>query len=207
MRLPKQNHYDIARRSALEKLRDRPDRERLERLGARVRGEGARLVLPALCWELEVALEPFAMRLLPDGEEVSVVWQILALNYLAAERPAPPSGFRSFADFAEGRGYESAFQGRVNARLAATAGREREGFARAARRLGADPGEAEPMRCIFRFFPLLEFEVVRYEGDEDLPPSCSVLLPDNLTALVSMEDGIVAAEQLVAALQGRTPAA
>ncbi|KPK61949.1 MAG: hypothetical protein AMK73_07160 [Planctomycetes bacterium SM23_32] len=207
MRVPEQDHYQIARDRALEKLRHGLDEERLGLLGARMGEAAGRLVLPALCWELHVGTEPFSMTLGPEGREVSIVWQILALDYLSAERPAAPAGFLSFADFAQGRGYQPAFDSRVNRRLSSTVGREREQFARAVRRLGAEPGDADPMRCIFRFFPLLEFEVVRYDGDKDFPPSCNVLLPDNLLSLFTMEDGIVAAERLVAALEGKTPAA
>ena len=168
---------------------------------------GATVALPVLCWRLEVCLEPYAMRVLPDGREAGITWQILALNYLGARQPAPPRGLRSLADFAEGRGYEKAFEGRVIGRLSRTAGRDRESLARAAERLGAVPTGHDPMRCMFRFFPLLEFQVSRYEGDEDFPASCSVLFSDNLLSLFSMEDGIVAAERLVAALEGKTPVA
>jgi hypothetical protein len=95
----------------------------------------------------------------------------------------------------------------VNRRLSHTVGRERDAFIRAAERLGAAIGEDDPVRCMFRFFPLLEFQVVRHEGDEDFPPACKVLFPDNLLSLVTMEDGIVAADTLVSALEGKSPAA
>jgi len=137
---------------------------------------------------------------------VQISWQIIALNYLAAAKPQAPRRFVSFADFAEGRSYLSAFEGRVCRRLSNTAGRTAEGFARAARRLGAEPVGEDPMRCIFRVFPLFEIEVVRYEADEDFPASCNVLLPENTLKLFSLEDGIVAAEKLVSALEGKTPA-
>jgi len=207
MRLPKRDHYELARDAALRRLREGWDADRLSALQARLLDEGRTVALPVLCWRLEVCLEPYAMRVLPDGREAGITWQILALNYLGAGQPAPPRGLRSLADFAEGRGYEKAFEGRVIGRLSRTAGRDRESLARAAGRLGAVPTGHDPMRCMFRFFPLLEFQVSRYEGDEDFPASCSVLFSDNLLSLFSMEDGIVAAERLVAALEGKTPVA
>ncbi len=207
MRPPEQDHYHIARDTALKHLKQRLDRPRLERLGVEASEGGQLLTLPVLCWEVSVRLDPYAMTLLPQGQEVAIPWQILVLNYMGSRVPQPPTGFLSFADFEEARGYQSAFEGRVNRRLSHTAGRELEGFLAAARRLGAAVVEGEPVRCLFRFFPMLEFQVVRYEGDEDFPPSCSVLLSDNAPQLFSMEDAIVAAERLVAALDGRTPAA
>ena len=207
MELPKQDHYEIARDAALEKLAADLDAARLEALGARVDPETGAIVLPTLCWELEVRPEPYEMCLLPEREPVSISWQIIALNYLAAPQPQAPHGFVSFADFAEGRSYLSVFDGRICRRLSQTAGRDGAAFEEAARRLGAEPIAGEPMRCIFRVFPLFELEVVRSEADEDFPASCNVLLPDNTLALFSLEDGIVAAERLVSALEGKTPAA
>ena len=207
MRLPEQDHYQIARDTALRRLEGRLDGPRLERLGVETSEGRGVLTVPVLRWEVSVRLDPYAMTLLPEGRQVAIAWQILVLNYMGSQSPEPPRGFRSFADFSEARGYQSAFEGRVNRRLSYTAGRELDGFLAAARRLGAAVVEGEPVRCLFRFFPLLEFQVVRYEGDEDFPPSCNVLLPDNAPRLLSMEDVIVAAERLVAALDGRTPAA
>jgi len=207
MRLPEQDHYKCARDAALRRLREGLDADRLHALRARLTDEGRVLVLPCLCWQFELRLEPYAMCVLPGGQQAGLVWQILALNYLGAREPRPPRGFRSFADFPQGRGYQKAFDERVVARLSETAGRDGESLAQAAERLGSVPTGHDPMRCIFHFFPLLEFQVARYEGDEDFPPSCSVLLSDNLLSLFSMEDGIVAAERLVSALEGKTPAA
>lgn len=207
MQLPKQDHYEIARDAALQKLTADLDAARLEALGARLDPETGAIVLPTLCWQIEVQPEPFAMCLLPGREPVAISWQIIALNYLAAPHPQPPHGFVSFADIPEGRSYLSAFDGRVCQRLSHTAGREAAAFEEAARRLGAEPIAGKTTRCIFRVFPLFELEVVRSEADEDFPASCNVLLPDNALALFSLEDGIVAAERLVSALEGKTPAA
>jgi hypothetical protein len=206
MQPPKQDHYRLARQAAAERLRRSVDPQRLEALGARL-DEGARTVtVPSLCWEFRVQLDPFAMAVLPMDAEVADVWQVLVLEYLTAPNPVTPSGFLSFADFAEGRGYLSAFESRVTRRLSATAGRARAAFLAACERLGAAPTQDEPVRCIFRFLPLLELQVVRHEGDEDFPPSCNVLFSDNLLSVASMEGGIVAAERLVSALEGKTPA-
>jgi hypothetical protein len=232
MLLPKQDHYEVALGAALRRLRERLDADRLRLLRARVSGDCNTIVLPALCWEFEVRTEPLAISLLPQRCQVSIVWQILVLDYLGAEHPAPPVRFVSFADFPDGRGYQSAFEARVIRRLDRMLGRDPGALPRAAERLGAVPvgrlahaessssasagapgsvrlpGEGDgPVRCIFRFFPLLEFQVVRHPGDGDFPPSCNMLFSDNLLSIFTMEDGIVAAERLVSVIEGKTPAA
>jgi len=203
IRLPHQDHYEVAREAFVRGLRERLSSGRLERLGAAMGAEGA-LELPALCWWFRIIPEPFSMVLLPAGEEVKIVWQILALDYLSAEPPGPPSRFLSLADFAQTRGYLSAFEGRVSARLARGVGRDREEFARAAQRCGGIPGGREPLSYMFRFFPRFELQVLRHEGDEDFEASCSVLFPDNSLHVLSAESMIVAAETLVSSLHGKT---
>ena len=98
-----------------------------------------------------------------------------------------------------------AFEGRVIARLSRTVGRDEAEFVRAAQRCLGTRGSGRPLSYLFRFFPILELQAVRHEGDEDLPPSCNVLFPDNAPHLLSSESMIVAAERFVSALQGRTP--
>ncbi len=169
MQPPKQDHYEIARDAALRKLNDDLDAARLETLGARRDPESGRIVLPTLCWELEVLPEPFEMCLLPERDPVAISWQIIALNYLAAPQPQPPRGFVSFADIPDGRSYLSAFNGRICQRLGHTAGRDADAFEQAARRLGAEPIAGKTTRCIFRVFPLFELEVVRCGGGRGLP--------------------------------------
>ena len=213
MQLPEQDHYEIARDAALERLREGLDanrpaaRQRLAILGAELFADGGSIVVPCMNWRFRVQLDPYGMELAPDGAQVAIMWQILVLNYLGAQSPEPPRGFRSFADFPEGRSYQAAFDGRVIGRLTRTVGGEADVFRSAIESSGATPTGHDPVVCIVRFFPLLEFQVSRYEGDEDFPTSCNVLLSDNVLSLFTMEDGIVAAERLISVLAGRTPAA
>jgi hypothetical protein len=144
------------------------------------------------------------MVLLPGGEECSVVWQILALDYLKADVPRPPERFLSFADFVEVRTYLKVFEGRVTGRLARGVARDAQEFAQAAERCGGVKGGSPPA-YLFRFLPRLELQVTRYEGEEDLPPACNVLFPDNAMQVLSPECVIAAAELLVSALKGKRP--
>jgi hypothetical protein len=202
--LPHQDHYDVALRSEVRALNERFDPVRLAALGVEVK-DGRRVELPVLCWRFAVEAEPFAMSLVPGGGRPGVVWQILVLDYLNAEHPRRPTGFRSFADFAGARTYLGVYEARVGERLARTVGADAEQFARAAERCGGIRGTQEPLSYLFRFFPLLELQVVRHEGDEDFPASCTVLFSDNAPDVLTLECMIVAAERLVAVLRGKTP--
>jgi len=207
MVLPVQDHYEVARARAVQRLEGRLAPERLSALGAERSEDALAVVLPCLCWQLSVSTETWQVSLLPEGVGVSVLWEILALNYLGAEAPRSPRSFLSFADIAEARGYQGAFSSRVLGRLSGGVGRDRDSLKHAVARLGGFAGGGEPLCCMLRFFPLLEFQIMHHAGDQDLAAACNVLFPDNLLSLFSMEDGIVAAERLVSALEGKTPAA
>ncbi len=204
VRLPRQDHYEIARRAGIEKLKQRLEPDRLKRLGAALAEDGT-IQIASLCWSFALRQEPFSMVLLPDRRPAGSVWQILALDYLSAEPPRPPARFVSFADLPEGRGYQRAFDGRVTARLSRGVGSNVEAFVEAAERCGGSRGSESPMSYLFRFFPRFELQVMRHEGDEDFPPSCTVLFPDNALEMLSAECVVVAAEKLVASLEGKIP--
>jgi hypothetical protein len=206
MPLPVQDHYEVARARAVGRLRGRLTPEHLGVLGAARSADGRAVVVPCLCWEFAVSTEAWRVSLLPEGTRLSVLWEILTLDYLGAACPRPPRSFLSFADITEGRGYQDAFESRVLGRLSGGVGRDRDALVGAVERLGGVAGGGDPLYCMLRFFPLLEFQLVHHAGDGDLAASCNVLFPDNLLSLFSMEDGIVAAERLVSALGGKTPA-
>ena len=202
--LPRQDHYDVARDKALAELKEHYDTERLSLLGADVTAEGT-LELSSLGWRLGVSLEPFSMVLRPGGEPCSIVWQILVLNYLCAAPPRTPERFLSFADFKEGRTYLKVFDARVTKRLSRKVGRDAGEFRRAAQRNAGTLGGKRPLNYVFRFFPRFELQVVWHEGDEDFPPSCNVLFPENALEILTTEVIIVAAERLVSSLEGKRP--
>jgi hypothetical protein len=187
------------------RFRSRFDQERFRALGAEP-ASGGSVEVQSLCWRFAVTPEPFSLVLLPGRDKVSAVWQILLLEYLSADAPQSPTRFLAFADFVEARGYMRAFEARVTRRLSGTAGRELAAFAGSAERCRGVRGASDPLTFLFRFFPRLELQVVRYEGDDEFPPSCNVLFPDNAPRLLSAESMAVAAERLVSSLEGKTPA-
>ena len=204
LRTLRQRSRELAREAAGKRLRQCWDPTRLHGLGALLK-DGGRLELPCLHWRFGLDEDSLAPRLLPTGAELSVLWQVLVLDYLCAPVPHPPGRMVSFADFAEARTYAGPFECRVLRRLSATVGRGKDGFIRAAQRCGGTCLYQEPLRYAFRFFPRLEIEVVCHASDDEFPASCNVLFPDNAPSLFSMEDVIVAAEMLVATLGGKSP--
>jgi len=202
--LPYQDHYEIARNAGVDRLRAGFDTRRLEQLGAALIGDS--IGLDVLCWQFRLTLEPFSMVLLPGGQEVSIVWQILVLDYLSGHPGSSPGRFVSFADFPDARGYLPTFDKRVIQRLSFGVARNPEEFVRRAEQCAGARGSDVPLTYLFRLFPKLELQVIRHEGDEDLPPSCNILFPDNALDLLTAECMVAAAERLASALEGKGPA-
>lgn len=197
---PQQN-YRLAFEQALERLAGRKP-EHLAALGARPAGPGR--------WELEVLDAAFLVDLaagrvaLADAErEPLMAWRILALHYLLAQPPwKERTRWVSFADLPEARGYEPVYRGRVLGRLTAGAGRDRDSFAAACRRLGGEKAEWGDEGFTFRVFPRLPVAVAWYQGDEEIPTGLSFVYPDNIGAFLPAEDVVVLSERLVGRLQG-----
>mgnify|MGYP000040524140 CR=1 FL=1 len=203
--MPGTEHYREARDQKLEELREDLNPRRLHNLGAETDG-GDPIRLQCLRWVLRLRMDPYEAVVLPDERPARVSWQVLALDYLTAYIPPPSDGFISFTDFSELRNYRDPFEGRVIRRLEGGAGEDREELSRAARDCGGRKQRSEPLIYDFDFFPLFTLRLVRHPGDEDLPPGCNVLFPENAVRLLEPESVIVAAESLVGCLEGKTPA-
>jgi len=176
----------------------------LQELGVKV-GEGGFMELPCLRWTFGFDEESLLLHLLPHGQEISIVWQILALDYLCAPPSSPLGQMLSFADFSEARTYAGPFENRVLRRLSETVGRDRAQFMACAARCGGVQVSRDPLCYDFRVFPRFQLQVVRHPGDEDFPAVCNLLFPRNTLSMFSVEDAVVAAEMLVSTLQGRGP--
>lgn len=196
--------WEIARQAAIERLRANWDRERLMALGAEFQECGG-LELPCLSWRLALDEESLTPRVLPEGCEAGAFWQVLTLDYLCAPDLRGPVRMVSFADMADARTYAKPFQGRVLRRLEATAARDEATLIEAAERCGGVRGGVQPLQYVFRFFPRFELHVVHHPGDDEFPAACNVLFPHTTPLLFSIEDAVVAAEKLVACLNGRSP--
>lgn len=200
------DHYRIARDRVLAKLKRSFHPGRLRKLGAGVTGPSS-VELPCLAWRFAFVMEPYSAAVLPEGRDLSMKWQILSLEYLGAPAPSAPGAFVSFAHFPETRTYKPTFDGRVLARLSKGVGRERDRFVQSAERCGGILGEeSNPCTYFFKVFPRFEVQIARHEADEEFPAACNVLFPDNALDILSPESVVVAAEVLVASLEGKGPA-
>ena len=198
--LKKQTNYRQALARGFELLRGR-DAESTKKLGAALAGSG-RLELPVLEGAFLVDAEAGICQT-TGGEELRIEWQILAVHYLGAEIPGRElSRWVSFPELAaEARAYESAYRGRVLGRLTATAGRDRETFTKACRRLGGEPVDGPGDEGFeFRVFPNVPVRLAWYAGDDELPPGAAMVYGDNVTDFLPVEDVIVLSERLVARL-------
>lgn len=199
MRIPeRQSNYALALERAFEAARGQGEAGLLD-LGAKALGNRR--------YEIEVLGDVFLMDMeartvLTGGADAPLDWKILSLHYLSAPQPWPP--FRkwvSFSDIPEVRGYQPVFDKRVVGRLCATAGRNREAFARASESSGGRRFEWGDEGFSFQVFPRLAIGIAWYAGDEELPPGASFIYPDNVTAFLPIEDVVVLAEAVVGRLQ------
>jgi len=140
-----------------------------------------------------------------EGHQVGVCWRILALHYLAiSARPAQQVPETTFAELPTARSYASVYQGRVIARLCATAGRNAQRLKAAAAAVGGRAVDAEGDAAFdFDVFPRLLLRLIWHAPDEEFPSSATLLLPSNIESYFCSEDIVVLSESLVARLGGR----
>ncbi|NIA12463.1 MAG: DUF3786 domain-containing protein [Nitrospiraceae bacterium] len=198
----KQENYQVAFARALEGARARSSDD-LAALGVVADGDGVPC-LPVLDAVLAVDLREGNVRLADGSCEVGIAWQILVLHYLEGAVPWPPvARWMGFADFIDARGYESVHRGRVLARLCATAGRDRDTFLSASRRLKGQAIDWGDEGFEFAVFPRVSLRVAWYDGDDEFPPNASLAFPDNILSFFPVEDVVVVSERLVSRLQGK----
>jgi len=197
---PRQTHFEVALDKAWQALGE-PAPDRLAQRGATPTDTG--LSLPVLGDTLTVRLPERAIVTSAD-KPVSSKWQILVLHYLsAAGSPDRRSPSIVFADLPEARTYAGVYQGRVVGRLCGTVGRDAATLRAAGDALGARWLDAGDLALEIDAFPLLPMRLIWYAGDQELPPSASLLLPDNVAALLCVEDIVVLSECLVSRLAGK----
>lgn len=197
---PAQENLKVATERGFDALADQLHEQFLW-LGAEPTDGGWRL--PVLDDVLEVDLANRRVTT-SDGTAVGPSWRILLLHYLAIDsRPErlPPS--IAFADLATARSYAGVYQGRVIARLCATAGREAAKLAAAAEFLGGKPIEGGDAAFDFDLFPRISLRLIWHAPDDEFPASATLLLPVNLESHLCSEDIVVLSESLVSRLGGR----
>ncbi len=198
----KQNPYRKARDRFHKCLADSWNAVKFRRLGAEIKKNDI-LYLDVLNSRCRLSRQSPIVTVLPENREIDLMCQVLVLDYLTADSPVPPARMLSFSDFSEARGYIKPFQGRVIQRMTYTVAADKGKFVDAAERIGGLPAGKRPLRYLFKFFPLFEIQVVRYEADDDFPRECNLFFSDNALQLLSVESLIVSAEKLVSILEGK----
>ncbi len=196
----RQDNYEAATRLAFEALRGQSDEQMLW-LGAEPCGDA---------WRLPVLDDWFEVDMLSHrvttsaGREVSAVWSILALHYMAVRsRPERCVPDTTFADLPASRAYAGVYHKRVIDRLCGTAGRDAETLRAAAKALAGRGTEGGDLAFDFDEFPRVPLRLVWHAPDEEFPPSATLLLPRNIESFFCTEDIVVLSERLVSHLGGR----
>ena len=195
-----QKNLDRATELAFEALDGQND-EQLIWLGAERSGGG---------WRVPVLNEPIHVEMAErrvtaqGGREVGPHWRILVLHYLAIrERPERLAPEITFADLQTARSYNQVYEARTVGRLCATVGRTEGPLREAARAIGGHRALGGDLAFDFDVFPRLALRLVWHAGDDEFPPSATILLPGNIEAFFCAEDTVVLSERLISRLCGR----
>lgn len=150
----------------------------------------------------------------PDGtiqkdaspEEVNITSRILLLHYLLTADGTPLAGqWIAFRNLPGGLGYDAAFQGRANFRLARAFGTSRTTFEVAARSLSGDRLGFGDASFLFRLLPRVWLAVVLHLADEEFPADANILFDAAASHYLPTEDlavlGGLLAGRLVKAAQ------
>lgn len=202
--IPPQRPYDQALQRGFEILRSRrPSPGRIASLGATLTADTIRL--PALNRYLCIDLDQRHV-LVEEGGPARPVWAVLAVHYLCAEDMAPDPHEVSFSYFQDCRSYLSVFGKRITARFLATSGRTGAEFIRLCEQYGGTriPGSGTAYR--FNVLPRVPITLIRYEGDDEMPPGASIVYRADAERLLPAEDRVVAVELLLDILSGKTMA-
>jgi len=197
---PPQTHIETARRKAVESLSDQSETQ-LEWLGAEP--ADALWRLPVMDGALLVDIATGEARR-EDGEPARPTWQILALHYLDLRtRPIALPPQVTFASLPEAKVYAVVYENRVNRRLCATVGRDAASLKSAVAALRARPVDGGDVAFDVDVFPRVPIRLIWYAGDEELTPSCTLLLPANIESFLCTEDIVVLSESFVSRLCGK----
>ncbi len=198
---PEQQPHEEALRLGFEALLSRPlATPRLKALGAS--RQAANVRLPILNRHLLINLEQRQVSV-ENGGRARAAWALLAIHYLSADDVATDMREVSFSSFADGQFYAGVFAKRIIGRFLATTGRNGDEFARLSEELHAIRLPGPGLAYRFQVLPRVPVSIIRYDGDDELPPGATVIYRADAEYLLPAEDRVVAAELLLDALAGK----
>jgi hypothetical protein len=187
----KQNNYETAFREAADRLTARDIRDVAARSGAIViaSGQGSALRLPFIGDELVVTHPDITVTYASGAGEVPMWEKILTLHYLGQATGSAPRGeLVAFKQLEGGLAYDTAFQRRTVALLIKRFGSGLEGMAAAGAAAGGRRSDLGEHALSFSAFPLVEVVFVLWKGDDEFPPSGSVIFDSSIADYLSTED-------------------
>jgi hypothetical protein len=130
-----------------------------------------------------------ATRRAASQEVADITTQIILLHYfLTADGSPMASEWIAFRNLPGGLGYDAAFQGRANRRLAQTFATDQASFEAAARALGGERLTFGDASFLFRLLPRVWLAVVLYLADDEFPSSANVLFDAAASHYLPTED-------------------
>jgi hypothetical protein len=124
-----------------------------------------------------------------DQQEADVATRILLLHYLLTADGAPLADkWIAFRSLPGGLGYDAAFQGRANLRLAHAFGSNGSAFESAAQALGGERLAFGDASYSFRVLPRVWLAVVLYLADDEFSASANVLFDGAVSHYLPTED-------------------
>jgi hypothetical protein len=166
---------------------------------ALVQVEGERLRLPFLSGAILIDLKSRGAQ--EAGKEMEPFEVVLALHYLIGATKKPLAGeLISFNEVPSGPVYYSAFKQRAIDHLVQTFGSAPATLMQAGKRLGGEVIMMGDAAVRIPLFPKLPLTLALWSGDEEVPPSGSVLFDRTAPHLMPFEDLAVAASLVLARL-------
>ncbi len=184
----RQQGYELAYRLACEQLAATDVKQQCLRSGARY--QDANNVIVEFLNQLHlVSLPNVEISLLRSGEEVPLKNKIIILHYLTLSKGTPATGrFITFRELPGCDSYFPVFHQLALRPLLDRFGQEPDLMVDAATQLGGRRASHGHVSVTIEAFPRVPITTVLWKGDEEFPPSCSMMFDANISDYLPTED-------------------
>ena len=173
-------------------------RDRCEKSGAVWRPEAGAIELTLLNRVYRVLSPGFEVVLAETGEEAPIAEKILILHYLQTAGGATLSGkWITFGEVPGGEIYLPVFNARSIDRLVRAFSGQEKALIEAAQAMGGTELDLGDVSVQIKALPRVPIALTLWRGDDEFPPSGSLLFDDSATTYLPMEDMVVLAGMLV----------
>jgi hypothetical protein len=141
---------------------------------------------------------PFIIRNEERQAEVFLEEKIILCHYLLQAKGTSPSGqWITFRQIPDGQFYDAAFQQRTRGPFLSFFGDKPDLFRASAEKLAGVPIAAGDAGMIFPVLPKVPFQLILWQGDEELPPESTILFDATISDYLPAEDIAVLSGMLV----------